>query len=40
MGYSVTGRRYGVSNTAIGKWIRQYEKERAAATAQPDDLAA
>jgi bifunctional UDP-N-acetylglucosamine pyrophosphorylase/glucosamine-1-phosphate N-acetyltransferase len=31
MGYLATGRRYGVSDNAIRKWIRQYERERAAA---------
>jgi transposase-like protein len=29
MGYSAVGRKYGVSDTAIRKWIRQYERERA-----------
>jgi hypothetical protein len=27
LGYSGTGRRYGVSDNAIRKWVRQYEKE-------------
>ena len=27
--YSAVGRRYGVSDNAIRKWVRQYEKERA-----------
>jgi hypothetical protein len=31
LGYSATGRRYGVSDNAIRKWIRDYERERAAA---------
>jgi hypothetical protein len=30
IGYSATGRRYGVSDNAIRKWLRQYECERAA----------
>jgi hypothetical protein len=29
LGYSATGRRYGVSDNAIRKWVRQYERERA-----------
>jgi hypothetical protein len=29
IGYLATGRRYGVSDTAIRKWIRQYQRERA-----------
>jgi hypothetical protein len=31
VGYSATGRRYGVSDNAIRKWLRDYERERAAA---------
>lgn len=27
-GYSAVGRRYGVSDNAIRKWVRQYERER------------
>lgn len=27
IGYSATGRRYGVSDNAIRKWVRQYERE-------------
>jgi hypothetical protein len=30
-GYLATGRRYGVSDNAVRKWIRQYERERAVA---------
>ena len=26
MGYSATGRKYGVSDNAIRKWIKYYEK--------------
>jgi len=29
-GYSAVGRRYGVSDNAIRKWVRQYEREAAA----------
>ena len=28
--YSAVGRRYGVSDNAIRKWVRQYEREAAA----------
>jgi transposase-like protein len=38
MGYSATGRRYGVSDNAIRKWIRQYEIHEG--PAPPDDAAA
>jgi hypothetical protein len=31
LGYSATGRRYGVSDNAIRKWIRAYERELAKA---------
>ncbi len=31
LGYAGTGRRYGVSDNAIRKWLRQYEQERARA---------
>ncbi len=27
IGYSATGRRYGVSDNAVRKWLRQYERE-------------
>lgn len=30
MGYSAVGRKYGVSDNAIRKWVRQYEREAAA----------
>ena len=30
VGYSATGRRYGVSDNAVRKWLRQYERERVA----------
>jgi hypothetical protein len=29
MGYAATGRRYGVSDNAIRKWLRHYEREHA-----------
>lgn len=31
LGYSAVGRKYGVSDNAIRKWVRQYERERAVA---------
>jgi protein-arginine kinase activator protein McsA len=30
-GYRAVGRKYGVSDNAVRKWLRQYERERAAA---------
>jgi hypothetical protein len=30
MGWSAVGRRYGVSDNAVRKWVAQYERERAA----------
>jgi transposase-like protein len=27
IGFSATGRRYGVTDNAIRKWLRQYERE-------------
>jgi hypothetical protein len=36
VGYSAVGRRYGVSDNAIRKWVRQYEREMP----RPDDEAA
>jgi hypothetical protein len=36
LGYLGTGRRYGVSDNAIRKWIRQYEREQAARS-EPDN---
>jgi hypothetical protein len=35
LGYSAVGRRYGVSDNAVRKWVRQYERERAAAVSTP-----
>ncbi len=34
MGYWATGRRYGVSDNAIRKWLRQYDREQAAKQAR------
>jgi transposase-like protein len=31
LGYVAVGRKYGVSDNAIRKWLRQYERERAEA---------
>ena len=31
MGYSATGRKYGVSDNAVRKWVRAYEKDLGAA---------
>jgi hypothetical protein len=31
--YSAVGRRYGVSDNAVRKWVRQYERERTAGQA-------
>jgi hypothetical protein len=33
LGYTGTGRRYGVSDNAIRKWVKQYERERVPADA-------
>jgi hypothetical protein len=30
LGFSAAGRKYGVSDNAIRKWIRQYDRERGA----------
>jgi hypothetical protein len=38
VGYSATGRRYGVSDNAIRKWIRDYERERAVAEGRDPTL--
>ena len=37
-GYLGVGRRYGVSDNAIRKWIREYERERAVADGRDPDL--
>lgn len=36
VGYSAVGRRYGVSDNAIRKWVRQYEREASLAAAPAD----
>ena len=33
-GWSAVGRRYGVSDNAVRKWVRGYERERAASSAE------
>ena len=38
LGYSAVGRRYGVSDNAIRKWIRAYERERAEAEGLDPDV--
>ena len=38
LGYSAVGRRYGVSDNAIRKWMRAYERERAAAEGLDPDV--
>jgi hypothetical protein len=38
LGYSGTGRKYGVSDNAIRKWVRQYERERAIAEGRDPDV--
>ena len=37
MGWLAVGRRYGVSDNAVRKWVRQYEREQAAAAAGTRD---
>jgi transposase-like protein len=36
LGYVAVGRKYGVSDNAIRKWLRQYERERAEAGGDPE----
>jgi hypothetical protein len=38
LGYLAVGRKYGVSDTAIRKWVRQYERERAIAEGRDPDM--
>ena len=38
--WSAVGRKYGVSDNAIRKWVRSYEAERAAAVAGDGSFAA
>jgi transposase-like protein len=37
-GYAATGRKYGVSDNAIRKWVRQYERERAVAEGRDPEV--
>jgi transposase-like protein len=37
-GYLAVGRKYGVSDNAIRKWVRQYERERAIAEGTDPDV--
>ena len=39
LGYLAVGRKYGVSDNAVRKWIRQYERERALAKGRDPSLA-
>ncbi len=38
LGYLAVGRKYGVSDNAIRKWVRQYERERAIAEGRDPDI--
>ena len=38
LGYLAVGRKYGVSDTAIRKWVRQYERERSIAEGRDPEL--
>lgn len=38
LGYLAVGRKYGVSDNAIRKWIRSYERERAVAEGRDPDI--
>jgi hypothetical protein len=40
LGFAGTGRRYGVSDNAIRKWLGQYERERTQRRPAPEGLAA
>jgi transposase-like protein len=37
-GYLAVGRRYGVSDNAVRKWLREYARERAIAEGRDPDL--
>ena len=39
MGYSAVGRRYGVSDNAVRKWVRWYEEEMAREAEERDQAA-
>jgi transposase-like protein len=38
LGYLAVGRKHRVSDTAIRKWVRQYERERAIADGKDPEL--
>lgn len=39
LGYCAVGRKYGVSDNAVRKWVREYERERAVSTGvDPDSV--
>lgn len=38
LGYVAAGRKYGVSDAAIRKWVRQYERERAIAEGRDPEV--
>jgi transposase len=38
LGYTGVGRKYGVSDNAIRKWVRQYERQRAVADGRDPDV--
>lgn len=38
LGFLAVGRKHGVSDTAIRKWVRQYERERAIADGKDPEL--
>jgi transposase-like protein len=38
LGFRAVGRKYGVSDNAIRKWVRFYENERARVEAEADEL--
>ncbi len=38
LGWSAVGRKYGVSDNAIRKWIRSYERERAIEEGRDPDV--
>ncbi len=38
MGYSAVGRKYGVSDNAVRKWVRFYERQRAREAAEGERL--
>jgi transposase-like protein len=38
LGWSAVGRRYGVSDNAVRKWVRGYERERGGASLVVDGV--